>query len=253
MKPQKKRRFFGSRKSKDFLGKVKKSSEMKEAIEKISKLYKLATRDPKTKLYNAGFFYNQLNHELSVALRYNHQLSLILIDIDDFKKINTKYGYQKADKILIRVAEIIKEDLRTADIAARFGGEEFVLLLPETSQEKAFAISERIRKKIMKDIFLKKFKITISAGISCFKPTGKIKEKELNDDYERLRKIELKIEREDVFAYLKAIKMPTHDTENKLGEILFDQANISVKHAKNSGKNQTVVYTEKLLKSFNKF
>jgi len=202
MKPQKKRRFFGSRKSKDFLGKVKKSSEMKEAIEKISKLYKLATRDSKTKMYNAGFFYNQMNHEISVALRYNHQLSLILIDIDDFKKINTKYGYQKADKILIRVGEIISEDLRTADIAARFGGEEFVLLLPETTEEKAFSISERIRKKIMKDIFLKKF------------------------------------------------KMPTHDTENKLGEILFDQANISVKHAKNSGKNQTIVYTEKLLKSF---
>lgn len=235
---------------KGVMKKVIKNTETKEAIEKISKLYRLATRDPKTGLYNVGYFYNGLNHELSIALRYNRQLSLILIDIDDFKKINTKYGYLKADKMLIAVAKIITKDLRTADIAARFGGEEFVILLPETNEKKAIMISERIRNKILKDPFLKKFGVTISSGISSFKPIGKLKEKELNNDYEKIKRIESKIEHEDVFAYLKAIKVPTHDTENKLGEILFDQANISVKYAKNSGKNKTVVFKETILKSF---
>lgn len=217
------------------------------AMEKVSKLYKLATTDPKTGLYNSTFFANELNHEISIALRYGSPISLILLDIDDFKKINEKYGYLRADKMLIEVADIIKDSLRKTDFAARFGGEEFVLLLPETNPKKAKEVAERLRKQIEKDKLLSKYNVTVSIGISSI-------EKKLNKrkSYEKTVNIPKQIApRQDVFSYLRAIKIPEMPEKNgttETSEDLFKKANLALKYAKTHGKNKVVIYNEKLLK-----
>ena len=230
----------------------KKIKKQDIAIEKISKLYQMATRDPKTGLYNAGFFYNELNHEISVSFRYSQPLSLILIDIDDFKKKNTDYGYLKADEILIKLAKIILKNIRTTDIAARFGGEEFVILLPETSEEKATVLAERIRNSVLHNIFLKRYKITISLGVSSI--IGKANKKnldEIEDYYKKIKKFESKKDK-DVFSYLRKIDLPESPKKNKLGEILFEKANIALKYSKSNGKNKTTIYKDELLKFIKK-
>ncbi len=226
----------------------KKTKNHDIAIEKISKLYKLATRDPKTGLYNAGFFYNELNHEISVSFRYSQPLSIILIDIDNFKEKNTEYGYLKADEILIKLSKIILQARRNTDIAARFGGEEFVILLPETTEEKAIILAERIRTLVFNNNFLKKYGVTISLGVSSI--IGKTNKKnldEIEDYYKKIKKFESK-EDKDVFSYLKKIDLPENPKKNKLGEILFEKANIALKYSKSNGKNRTTIYKDELLK-----
>ncbi len=217
------------------------------AMEKVSKLYKLATTDPKTGLYNSTFFANELNHEISIALRYGSPISLILIDIDDFKKINEKYGYLRADKMLIEISDIIKDNLRKTDFAARFGGEEFVLLLPETTQKKAKEVAERLRSQVQKDKLLLKYKVTISIGVSSIEK--KLKKRKA---YEKVVKIPKQvIQRSDVFSYLRAIQIPEMPEKNgttETSEDLFKKANLALKYAKTHGKNRVIVYNERLLK-----
>ena len=101
----------------------------------ISWLYELATRDEKTGLYNNKFFESILGMEMEKAQRGYGELCLFIIDIDFFKKINDKYGHIKADELLKRLALVLKKQLRKSDIAARCGGEEFFILLPETNLE----------------------------------------------------------------------------------------------------------------------
>lgn len=135
----------------------------------VALLYEIATRDEKTGLYNNAFFENELDMEMEKAQRGYQKLSLMITDIDFFKKVNDKYGHIKADDFLARLAEIIQYQLRRSDIAARFGGEEFAILLPETSLAKAQKLANRLRNAIHKDSVLKKANITVSGGITEFK------------------------------------------------------------------------------------
>ena len=137
--------------------------------ESISVLYDAATHDEKTSLYNNKFFENILDMEIEKAQRGNQKLSLFIIDIDFFKKVNDTYGHLKGDEILVRLANVLKKQLRKSDIAARFGGEEFFVLLPETSLEKANKITSRLRGAIKSDKVLKKYKITVSGGLTQFR------------------------------------------------------------------------------------
>ncbi|MFH1326896.1 MAG: GGDEF domain-containing protein [archaeon] len=137
--------------------------------ESISLLYDIATTDEKTGLYNNKFFQDALTMEIEKAKRGKQKLSLILTDIDFFKKINDTYGHMKADDLLFRLAKVIKKQIRISDIAARFGGEEFIILLPETSLEKAKKLSVRLRNAVHKDPTLKKYGLTVSGGITQFK------------------------------------------------------------------------------------
>jgi len=141
----------------------------------VSLLYEMATHDEKTGLYNNKFFDDVLQMEIEKASRGQEKLSIFIIDIDFFKKINDIHGHIKADELLVRVARILKKQLRTADVLARFGGEEFFVLLPETDIEKAKAISSRIRNTIKSDSILKRHGLTISGGLSGYKEgdTGK--------------------------------------------------------------------------------
>jgi len=137
--------------------------------ESISLLYETAIRDEKTGLYNSRFFETILEMEIEKVKRRQQKLSIFMIDIDYFKKINDKYGHIKADELLIRLAEVLTKQFRKSDIISRFGGEEFLILLPETDLKKAKKITSRLRTAIKSDKILKKHGITISGGLTEFK------------------------------------------------------------------------------------
>ena len=207
---------------------VKKPEErFKYNMQEIAKLYNLATRDTKTNLYNSRYFETQMNHELAIANRYKRAIALILLDIDDFKKINDKYGYKMGDEILKRVSSIIMNNIRNTDIPARFGGEEFTVLLPETEIHRAKELAERIRTLVMNDPFLKSYNLTISLGIGCESNSDKAKE-------EIMKRSSL---------YPKFISQNTGNSD-KID--LFDKANLALKYVKTHGKNQSSVFNPRM-------
>lgn len=142
-------------------------------------LHSLAVTDGLTRLFNHRFFHERLEEELSRAERYRYTVSLIMIDIDNFKGYNDSYGHLEGDKVLKMVANVFNELKRQSDVCARYGGEEFGLILPETDLEGAKMMAERIRERVEK-LKLKvedtRAKLTISAGVASidFKKIGKI-------------------------------------------------------------------------------
>lgn len=129
---------------------------------------KWAISDDKTGLYGPAYFADRLNQELSRAQRHNHKIALILLDIDFFKKFNDNYGHLAGDKMLILIADILKASVRNEDIVSRFGGEEFIILLPECSSASAYEIAERIRLNVKKAFIIedgKKINVTVSLGV----------------------------------------------------------------------------------------
>lgn len=154
---------------------------MKDINDSIDLLYELATIDEKTGLYNNKFFNSIFDIEFEKAKR-GVKLSLAIIDIDFFKKINDTYGHMKADKLLLELANLLKKNLRKSDIIARFGGEEIFVLMPGTILEKSKFVMERIRQKVLSNSILKKHNLTVSIGISQYrKKDTKMKLKERAD------------------------------------------------------------------------
>lgn len=137
-------------------------------------LARLVVKDGLTGLYNNTYIKERLLQEIYRAERYKHSLSLLMIDLDDFKAFNDEYGHVEGDKALKGIADIIKESFRPSDISARYGGEEFLVILPETGQENAFLVSERIRERVASyafEINSSKEKpgfITVSIGLCTF-------------------------------------------------------------------------------------
>lgn len=111
-------------------------------------LEKYSFTDPLTNLYNQRFFYNYLEREMDRSRRYNQPLSLVLLDLDDFKIYNDTYGHVQGDRALIKVADILRSTARATDVVARYGGEEFAVILPQTNLESAKAFCERLREKL---------------------------------------------------------------------------------------------------------
>lgn len=130
----------------------------------IKKLNYAANNDVLTGLYNRRQFNNSLSEELSRVKRTKSTLSLILIDIDNFKSVNDTYGHLKGDEVLKKLGYILKSSARTIDFAARWGGEEFAIILPETDLNGAEVFAERLRKNVENYDF-GKFQVTISLGI----------------------------------------------------------------------------------------
>jgi two-component system cell cycle response regulator len=145
-----------------------------ERTRMMQKLQKLATTDGLTKLYNSRSFYSQLELEVDRYNRYKHPLSLLLLDIDNFKEFNDNFGHLEGDKVLVRFSQIIKSCLRTNDSAYRYGGEEFTVILPETNGDEAKTVAQRIRSSLeaekFKPIPEKNAKITISIGVTQYFP-----------------------------------------------------------------------------------
>jgi diguanylate cyclase (GGDEF)-like protein len=149
-------------KIKDLQNELKKSDEQ---------LKELSNTDPLTHLYNRWCLTKALNSVLLRVERAGNILTLIILDIDYFKKINDTYGHQNGDRVLSAIAETIQMHLRCYDIAERYGGEEFVLVLPGTSLADGEEVAERLRKEIESLSFepqLDKLSVTISLGVALF-------------------------------------------------------------------------------------
>jgi len=130
----------------------------------------LASTDPMTKLYNRRFFTTMSEHSLDLAKRDKKALSVIMIDIDKFKNVNDTYGHKVGDNVIIHLASIFILDQRKSDIVCRYGGEEFVFLLPNTTLDGTYQVAQKIRKDVESSTINlpsnKILKYTISLGIS---------------------------------------------------------------------------------------
>ena len=143
------------------------NSVLKETREKLQTFEELVNFDPLTKAYSRRKILELLRVELSRALRYNRPLTVLLFDIDDFKKINDTYGHAFGDIVLQDIVNVVKKVLRSSDFVGRLGGEEFLIILPETDGKKAYKVAEKIRREI--ELFFKrKFNKKITASIGLF-------------------------------------------------------------------------------------
>jgi two-component system cell cycle response regulator len=180
-----------------------------ELEKKNSILGNLANIDGLTGIYNHRYFQNALDQELNRAERHSTSISIILIDIDHFKKVNDSYGHQVGDFILSEFSKTIQENIRKYDILARYGGEEFVVILPETNTEDALLVAEKLRVIIEQTGFKdngETYNVTASFGQACSHPT----------------------------------------TEDNLGKnTLISQADQALYEAKAKGRNQVVGYSLK--------
>ncbi len=140
--------------------------DLDEAFQR--QLYESATRDGLTRLYNKKFFSERLRAEFSYAVRHQTPLTLVMIDIDYFKKINDTHGHLAGDFVLTRVAQLLTTTLRNEDIIARCGGEEFGLLLRECPAEAGYLLAERIRRKGEGAVFqFGKVQIAATLSLGC--------------------------------------------------------------------------------------
>ncbi len=164
----------------DFISKPVNNTELlirAKALLKIKqykdKIERVSTTDELTGLHNRKYLQERLESEISRARRYNTKLSCLLFDIDFFKVVNDMYGYEWGDILLRNLASKLKSMIRKEDILTRYGDEEFLLILPNTSEENAFLFAERFRRDIEKMEFIpageeERHQVTISGGISTY-------------------------------------------------------------------------------------
>lgn len=137
----------------------------------VAELSTLAITDGLTGLYNHRFLHEHLQIEIDRANRYNAPFSCLMMDIDDFKKINDSFGHPFGDSVLSAIARIIRECTRTTDLAGRYGGEEFLILMPATTQQEALMVAERIRSSVESFPFTcntQPVRVTLSAGLATW-------------------------------------------------------------------------------------
>lgn len=135
-------------------------------VEKEAELKRLATTDMLTGLMNRSRFDYLLKHELGRLSRYVRPFSLIMLDIDYFKTINDSQGHDVGDQVLRALATLLETNLRSADYCARWGGEEFIILAPETPREQAAKLAEKIRQRIASASFPGADRVTVSLGVA---------------------------------------------------------------------------------------
>lgn len=183
--------------------------EIEEQRRIQSILENLATRDSLTNLYNRRHFLASAEHEWKRALRYGHPFSVLMLDLDDFKLINDRYGHATGDQALIVVAGLVQGALRKTEIAGRYGGDEFAVILPETPAEKGLIVGTRIHSKVTAQSIKtgKGFiNLTVSIGVA-------------------------------------GLEIRTGAPISSLDELLH-RADVALYQAKNSGKNQVSLFPE---------
>ncbi len=142
-------------------------------LQKYTEINKLVRFDGLTKLYNRRALESYFNQELNRVIRYQQNLSVLMLDIDHFKRINDLYGHNAGDEVLKKIAEHLQEQIRDVDIAARYGGEEFVILMPETDKDTAYMVATRLKESIAQINYSRpEFKVTVSIGIASAPKDG---------------------------------------------------------------------------------
>lgn len=138
--------------------------------------YRLATTDGLTELYNHRYFQEQMKRQIENSKRYENEFSLIILDIDFFKKFNDTFGHQAGDAVLRQVAQTLRKNVRATDIVCRYGGEEMSIILPNTERDVAYSTAEKICKRVSDRKFKlvndKETSVTISLGVATFPYDG---------------------------------------------------------------------------------
>jgi len=169
---------------------IRERALINERDKMIERLKKLSIQDPLTELFNSRHFYAQLGDEIQRSERYLHPLVLIFIDIDHFKAINDTYGHMVGDQALLLIAKKMQASLRSQDTAYRFAGDEFTIILPETTSDNAKFVADRIKAEMEKESLVIReqeiAKITLSMGVA---------------EYQRDEKKEQFVHRADVTMY----------------------------------------------------
>lgn len=162
------------------------AAELREAN---AKLRELVFRDGLTGLFNHRYFQEMVERELERASRYHTPLSLIMFDLDYFKKINDTYGHPNGDLVLMNIAHVVQNTVRPSDIVARYGGEEFAVILPETDETGLKIFAERLRRSVERMVTLidrQEIQVSISVGGTCCTADGnKIDKKNFIDTADR--------------------------------------------------------------------
>jgi len=147
---------------------------MQQSSANQEELERLANFDSLTGLYNRRAILRRLDEEIKHANRYREELSLSMVDIDHFKKVNDQYGHLTGDDVLEKLATLLRQNIRGPDSVGRYGGEEFIIILSKADLSAALVVAERIRKAIemaeMKDSEGSVFGITVSLGLSSYRP-----------------------------------------------------------------------------------
>ncbi len=161
----------------DYIENIKNITEdMKVMLEdEFESISKIATIDELTSLYKREVLNIFIKKVFEKARRKNSAFSFIMIDIDDFKDVNDTYGHQKGDEVLTKISKIIKQSIRSMDIAFRYGGEELSVIFPDTKKHDAFKIADKIRVNIQKE-YADDMKITVSIGVSSNEDSKKDEE-----------------------------------------------------------------------------
>jgi two-component system cell cycle response regulator len=148
---------------------LERASLRKEVETAYVKMAEMSTVDELTKLYNRRYFLEALDGEFERASRYEREIALLMLDLDYFKKVNDTYGHPAGDMVLSDVGEILKKHVRRNDLACRYGGEEFAVILPNVSKDSIYSTYERFREMVSTQPFKcesKQFHITVSIGIA---------------------------------------------------------------------------------------
>lgn len=160
----------------DYLANIHRSQKTLKVIDakKLDAIARLSTRDMLTGLQSRASFQVALTEEFSKYKRYGNEFTLLMLDIDDFKKINDTYGHPYGDHVLTRVSHLINQHVRTVDIAARYGGEELAILLPQTNLIEAYQMADRLCTAVSKCHFQRT--VTVSIGVATCPLHGKTSE-----------------------------------------------------------------------------
>lgn len=152
----------------DYLTNIRRTIDSPTVISKsgLATIAEIALKDGLTRLYDHFTFLHKLHKEVKRADRYNGEVSLVMLDLDNFKKYNDTYGHPRGDEVLEKTGKIILDSIRETDVGGRYGGEEFGIVLPHTSITEATALSERVRELVFEEFSARG--VTFSIGVSTF-------------------------------------------------------------------------------------